>query len=142
MTSSPPNRYSARTSPASAAFVWALDLAPLRSGSVTRRGVQGSALLLLLGASVPVACSSDDGGSGSQESSTATTEVAEPVLPGTPAEVGQFALDWPTAGQDYDNSRTAASSTITADNIDSLEEGWRAEWARYGLELAERPRAQ
>ena len=49
------------------------------------------------------------------------------MLPGTPAEVGEFALDWPTAGQDYDNTRAAASSTITAANIDSLEEGWRAE---------------
>ena len=41
-----------------------------------------------------------------------TTAAPQPVLEGTAPEVGEFAADWPTAGQDYDNSRTAASSTI------------------------------
>ena len=41
--------------------------------------------------------------------------------------MGEFASDWPTAGQDYFNTRTAASSAITSENVSSLEEAWRAE---------------
>jgi glucose dehydrogenase len=46
--------------------------------------------------------------------------------------VAEFAADWPTAGQDYFNTRAAASSTITADNVSTLEEGWRAELSDVG----------
>lgn len=56
-------------------------------------------------------------------SSTSTTEAPA----GTPAELVEHADDWPTTGQDLLNTRTAASSTITSENVDQLTETWRAE---------------
>jgi len=42
------------------------------------------------------------------------------------------AAEWPTAGADLDNSRTAPSSEITSANVDELEVGWERELPEAG----------
>jgi glucose dehydrogenase len=93
--------------------------------------------VLVLAAAILVACSSDDGGDGEATTTTGvaadTTAVPTDEVPdGIPAEVAAAVDDWPTAGQDYLNTRASASSTITTENVDQLEEGWRAELAAAG----------
>jgi len=82
---------------------------------------------------VVAACSADtsDDAGPREESAVNTTSAAAPTSTtaapaGTPAELVEHADDWPTAGQDLLNTRTAASSTITSENVDQLEETWRA----------------
>lgn len=99
----------------------------------TGRAVAAVAMVVAL---VAAACSSgggnrEDGDRASPDvaaATTSTTEADGPALPGTPAEVADFADDWPTAGQDFDNTRTAAAgSNITSETVDQLTESWRAE---------------
>jgi outer membrane protein assembly factor BamB len=70
------------------------------------------------------ACSGGDD-TATPEATAPPTTAAGPAPEGTPPEIEAFAADWPTAGQDLFNTRAAASSTITSENIDQLEEGWR-----------------
>jgi glucose dehydrogenase len=53
---------------------------------------------------------------------------AEAVVPACAEDaVEAHADDWPTPGQDLDNSRTAAGSSIEAANVEQLEVAWTAE---------------
>lgn len=79
---------------------------------------------------VAAACSADtpdDATPGEESAANSSTTTEAPPPAGTPAEIVEHADDWPTAGQDLLNTRTAAASTITADNVDQLHETWRAE---------------
>lgn len=78
------------------------------------------------------ACSGDDDGTASPAPTTVAAITVAPPAEGLPAEVVEFADDWPTAGQDHDNTRAAADSTITAANVGDLEEVWRADLADAG----------
>lgn len=73
--------------------------------------------LVLLGASCTDGDDGDRGGA-----ATTTTFPA-----GAPAEVVAHPGDWVLPGRDYDNSRTAASSSIDASNVRRLEVAWRHE---------------
>ena len=82
---------------------------------------------------VAAACSADTSrdaapreGSAVASTTGGPTTTEAPPPPGTPDELVQHAADWPTAGQDLLNTRAAAASGITADNVDELEETWRA----------------
>ena len=46
---------------------------------------------------------------------------------GAPTEYVAHPEDWVLPGRDYDNSRTAAASTITSENVDRLEIAWEAD---------------
>jgi len=97
---------------------------PLRLLGLTATAVA----LALIGAACSADTSDDTApreGSAAETSGPTTTEGPPPA--GTPAELVEHAEDWPTAGQDLLNTRTAASSTITSDNVDQLSETWRAE---------------
>ena len=87
--------------------------------------------LVVLAVLVAAACSGDDTEPSSSPASTTgagpTDTTAVPAAEGLPAEVVEFADDWPTAGQDHDNTRAAADSTITAANVGDLEEVWRVD---------------
>ena len=88
------------------------------------------ALTVLIAAA---ACSGDDADTASPSTSTgAVATTPPPSAEGLPAEVVEFADDWPTAGQDHDNTRAAADSSITAANVGGLEELWRADLADAG----------
>lgn len=50
-----------------------------------------------------------------------------PETPPPASSAPPVAADWPTAGQDLRNSRAAVGSTISAANVERLEETWRAE---------------
>ena len=93
-------------------------------------------VVLVLGAVLGVACSiGDDGEAGAADTtspSTSTATADDGSGTGVPPEVAEHTDDWPTAGQDFDNTRAAAESTITAANVDQLEEAWRAELADAG----------
>jgi glucose dehydrogenase len=69
-----------------------------------------------------VACSSGDDADTASSTTTVAPTSTTAVAPGD-----ADAEDWPTAGQDLDNTRAAASSTITSENVDQLDEVWRAE---------------
>ncbi|HEY8060496.1 MAG TPA: hypothetical protein VID94_17150, partial [Acidimicrobiales bacterium] len=75
-------------------------------------------VVLALGTVVGVACSGDDdGATGPAETTSVTSTTAAEDgsgAMGVPAEVADHEDDWPTAGQDFDNTRAAADSTITA----------------------------
>ena len=43
---------------------------------------------------------------------------------GTPSEVKKYAKDWPTANQNYSNTRAAVGSKITSSNISRLGLDW------------------
>jgi glucose dehydrogenase len=43
---------------------------------------------------------------------------------GMPSEVKKYANDWPTANQNYSNTRTAAGSKINASNVSTLGAAW------------------
>ncbi|HMQ26834.1 MAG TPA: PQQ-binding-like beta-propeller repeat protein, partial [Acidimicrobiales bacterium] len=90
-------------------------------------GLTATVVVLAL---VVAACSADTSDDtapreDSARNTTSTTEAPPPA--GTPAELVEHADDWPTAGQDLLNTRTAASSTVTSENVDRLTETWRAE---------------
>lgn len=92
-------------------------------------GLTATVVVLAL---IVAACSADtsDGTAPREEaavdSSTPTSTEAPPPA-GTPDELVEHADDWPTAGQDLLNTRSAASSTISSENVDQLHESWRAE---------------
>ena len=94
------------------------------------RALAAAAVALALVAAACSADTSDDaapreGSAVSSDTSGPTTTEAPPPA-GTPAELLDHAADWPTAGQDLLNKRAVAASNITADNVDQLEETWRA----------------
>jgi alcohol dehydrogenase (cytochrome c) len=105
---------------------------------LTWRGTSHALLVLLAAAASLTACASDGSDDGAAPSSTSaasspsttgtTDDDAGPPVEGTPAEVAEHAADWPTAGQDYANTRTAAGpSDLTTDTVDQLTESWRAD---------------
>jgi hypothetical protein len=60
-------------------------------------------------------------------SPTPTTD--DPGLPETgveeiPAEVSQYAAEWPMANKDYSNIRATFDSEISSENVDQLEIAW------------------
>ena len=96
-----------------------------------------AALVVAAGLVAVGACSSDDTEPASPAPSTTAATggsdtTAAPSDGGLPAEVVEFADDWPTAGQDHDNTRAAADSTITTANVADLEEAWRADLPEAG----------
>ncbi len=78
---------------------------------------------MVAGVLVAAAC----GGGGGDADPPVTTAAADerpstpPSTSGLPPELVEFADEWPTAGQDLANRRTAAASTITAANVADLE---------------------
>lgn len=74
------------------------------------------------------ACSSDDAAEPTATTAPATTLA---MTDGLPPEVVRAGPDWPTAGKDHLNTRTATSN-ITSENVDELDEAWRAELAEAG----------
>ena len=98
---------------------------------------RAGAVLLLVTLVAAAACSGDDAEPTSPTTPTtsnpgASDTTGAPSADGLPAEVVEFADDWPMAGQDHDNTRTAAASSITAANVADLEEAWRAELPEAG----------
>lgn len=89
-------------------------------------GLTATAVALAVIVAACSADTSDDAAprEGSAANTSTTTEAPPPA--GTPAELVEHAADWPTAGQDLLNTRAAAASGITAENVDQLEETWRA----------------
>ena len=91
-----------------------------------------AAIGLALGAA---ACSSDDEGAEAETTAPATTAEtgatetgatgeAAPVLPGAPDEVREFADEWPAPNGDLLNTRVAAGSAISSENVDELGVAW------------------
>ncbi|MCB1015727.1 MAG: PQQ-binding-like beta-propeller repeat protein [Acidimicrobiales bacterium] len=89
-------------------------------------GLAATAVVLALLAAACSADPSDDAAPRGGSAAAVTTTTEPPPPAGTPAELVEHADDWPTAGQDLRNTRTAARSTITTDNVDELRETWRA----------------
>jgi outer membrane protein assembly factor BamB len=78
-----------------------------------------AALAVLLAAS----CSSNGSGSSSPTTTRPASRPATTVR-GAPPEYAAHADDWVLPGHDYDNSRTATGSMITADNVSQLRQEW------------------
>lgn len=60
---------------------------------------------------------------------TPTTAPGTTAPPGAPAEVAAHPGDWVLPGHDYDNSRAASGSSITADDVHRLQVAWSADLA-------------
>jgi outer membrane protein assembly factor BamB len=104
--------------------------------------------VLFVVALLATACAGDDtepqASRSTEADAPATTQQPEVPAPPTtvelPPEVVEHADDWPTAGQDLDNTRTAAEgSRLTTDTVGDLDVAWRAELPEVGA-LSTAPR--
>ena len=78
------------------------------------------------------ACRDGRDGRASSAPTAVGPTTTSPATEGLPAEVVEFADDWPTAGQDHANTRAAAVSSITTANVGDLEERWRTDLTDAG----------
>ncbi len=101
-----------------------------------RTGALAGALLTM---TVAASCSSSSPSNGSSTvapTAAPATTVARLPTPagatGAPPEVPANSTEWPLAGHDYDNTRRATGSTITAANVSRLAAAWRATPSNLG----------
>ncbi len=85
---------------------------------MTRRALAGALAVLAL-----AACRGDPKRS-SSPTTTRASDTTTTTVRGAPREYAAHPGDWVLPGRDYDNSRTAAGSTIDASNVEHLTETW------------------